>query len=621
MPYDISLEHGGTRKGYELARNENDEPQFSAGLVDPVIPQQASGDFGYNTQPFKVNTHITFENWRRGAGVHIEEPGALSSSAYSYSQGVDLSWGSRAYISPSRNASTDLTAAWVEAQFTSDGVMVLVADELWEWTGAGFTARSFAAGTTPKSIIEFEGNEFVAMGSGGDYEYSSDGVTWTASTLTDTNAEFFALRSGQDGSARLWKITDTGGLSVSDNPVNAGTQWSTEIQVGDTWETVTGMVAASDFLYIFKEEGIYSFDGFIVEDVYPARQLAVPNNGLQTLYWQDGFVYANYGDRLFQFDPQNRSMRKVFPVDGREGHPEINGTITALDGDGEHIYFALKNAAGNTYIMKGRPSYDRDIDSEWHTWTYLGANDVSVISLQRAGAIDASNPVLLFGYGTVASYYILPGPGLRPEDDASYLFDAAGGTVFGPWVDGGTLLNTKLLSAGRIIEENGTAARYSALAYAVNGSSTFTDLAQAEGAGIVIRHGQQPSPGWPRVRRHAGADEAPRVGLHRGPGRVPAVPEGRPRLPQRAGAARASVRGLGAGVPAVRSQRRSLRGPGRRREAGAARAHRRRQGRAGPRGVRRASVRDRRPGLPVDVVRHRVEVPAARPAWRRGGPR
>jgi hypothetical protein len=497
--YDIWLEHNNERKGYNLARDENDQPIWQLGLADPTIPQDAVGDFGYNTEPFSRNTPLAFESWEGGAGLLIEEPGTLQTNRYSHSQGIDLSWGARGYKSPGRTASTDLTAAWVACKFTSDGVFVLVADEVWHWnTGTSVFDAITTTGTTPTDIQEFEGNEYVAM-SATAYEYSADGVSWTQSTLTDTDAKFFAVRSGQDGSARLWKITSTGGLSFSDNPVNAGTQWSSEVQIGDTWETVTGMEVAADFIYIFKEEGIYAFDGLIVEDVYPARQLAVPNNGKHTLYWQDGFIYTNYGDRLFQFDPQNRSMRQVFPIPGRQGHPEVNGNITAIDGDGEHIYFALKNAAGNTYIMKGKPSYRADEDSEWHTWTYLGANDVSVISLQRAGAIDASNPVALFGYGTVASYYILPGPGLRPEDDASYVFDTATGSMWGPWIDGGALLHTKALSDGRIIQEGGTSAKYATLAYATNGSSVFFDLTQTDGAGIAVGVPAAP-PRFTRIR-------------------------------------------------------------------------------------------------------------------------
>lgn len=485
MPAEIGIEHGGLRVPYALARDENDEPQFFAGLVDPIIGQQAAGDFGYNTQPFKVSAPITFENWSGGCGVVVSKPGTLSTDVYSHSQGVDLSWGRRGYLSPDRQVSTDLTNTWIRALFTSLGTFVIVADEVWEWDSSTSTFLSRLSSVTPTDIIEFEGNIYVAMGDSADYQYSANGTAWTASTLTVKRFSQWAVRSGQDGSARLWGILSTGELRQTPDAVNGGTQWSAATQIGDTWETLHRMVTAADFLYIFKEEGIYSFDGLIVEDVFPARQLARPNNGKQVLLWQDGFIYCNYGDILWQFDPAARTLRQVFPLLDRIGHPEINGTITGLGGDASHIYFALKNAAGNTYFIKGKPSYRDDEDSEWHTWVYRGASDCNVIAPVRSGAIDASNPVVLANAANVAGWYILPGPGLRPEDDAAYRFEI-NGFVVGSWVDGGALLHTKLLSAGRIVMERGTAARYVRLDYATNGGAAFTTIAQTEGTGIVV---------------------------------------------------------------------------------------------------------------------------------------
>lgn len=479
MTGDIAIEYGGTRHEYTLARGENDELQFFAGIVDPIIPQQAEGAFGYNAQPFNVNTPLSFENWRGGSALVDAEPGSLTSNSYSYSQGVDASWGARAYLSAARTAVTNLTADWVRAAFTSLGVFVCVTDEVWEWTGSAFTSR--LSSVTPTDIVEFGSRVYEANGTNA-YRYTSNGTSWTTSTLGFT-VDQFAVRSGQDGSSILWGITGDGELREATDPTNSG-GWSAPTQIGDTWETINRMVVASDFIYVFKDEGIWSFDGLIVEDVFPAQQLVISGNGKQTILWQDGYIYTNYGNRLWQFDPAVRTLRQVFPVDGRQGHPEVNGTITALDGDGDDLYFGLKNAAGNTYLMKGRPSYSEQ-DSVWHTWVYLASSTVNVISVQRAGAIHANNPVVLTDKADVAGYYVLPRAGMRPEDDSNYRYETAG-FIIGSAVDGGALLNSKLMTLGRLHVEAQTAARYAKLSYAVDGGSSYTALAQTQTGAIGL---------------------------------------------------------------------------------------------------------------------------------------
>ncbi|KKL56969.1 hypothetical protein LCGC14_2240110, partial [marine sediment metagenome] len=244
----IGIEYNGVRKDFVVAPDEDGGFQWFEGLVEPIVAQQSGGGFGYHSQPFKVNTPITFEEWSGGCGVEYERPGTFTTTKYSHTFNVDLSWGRRGYLSPERQASTDLTADWVRIAFTSKGVFVLVADEVWEWDsgGPGFVSRISGAGTTPTDIVEYGDSIYVAMGDGNDYQYSSDGTSWTASTLTVKRFDQFAVRSGQDGTARLWGVLSTGELRQNDNATNGGTEWSASTQIGDTWETLHRMVAGAE---------------------------------------------------------------------------------------------------------------------------------------------------------------------------------------------------------------------------------------------------------------------------------------------------------------------------------------------------------------------------------------
>jgi hypothetical protein len=128
----------------------------------------------------------------------------------------------------------------------------------------------------------------------------------------------------------------------------------------------------------------------------------------------------------------------------------------------------------------------------FHTWVYQGSNDCTSIAGQRAGAVHATNPTLLAGYGTFASWYILPGPNLRPENDASYEFTLTEGLVIWPWLDGGAALHSKFMTYGKITGENlindpdNNFDRSMTWSYALDGSALVTDLAQAEVAGITV---------------------------------------------------------------------------------------------------------------------------------------
>ena len=206
-------------------------------------------------------------------------------------------------------------------------------------------------------------------------------------------------------------------------------------------------------------------------------------NGKYPFVWVNGKCYASYGDRLLEFDPWTESgiLRWVFPADERAlGSAEINGEITAITGDADWLYVALKNRAGNTYILKVLPKEDGTVV---HTWAYLGANDCNAMIVAGPGVVHADNPCLVFGYGAGVSHFILPRAGLRPEDDSNYRYSLTEGLLYGPWVDANAKTYDKLLNAGRLVTENTSAGKPVELSYEVDSGST-TSIVTATAAGI-----------------------------------------------------------------------------------------------------------------------------------------
>jgi hypothetical protein len=484
--YDMWIEHSGVKLPYNVARAEGQAIQWFEGLAEVNQPEQNQQGFGYHSTPSYIDNPLEYSQWDGGAGLLYEEPGATSTRRYSYSQHVDLSYGDRAYKSPARVAGTDLTNTIIKQVFTPLGVFAIVADEVWEYNTGTDVWDSVLTSVAPTDILSF-GTYVVVLCGDNAYRYSTDGTSWTTSTATGHEYHYGAVRSGSAGSPVLWAINADGTMSNCTDLTNASEDWATDTQIGDTWEQVNGLALVNDEFIILKDTGLYLYDGVTKFDLYPAATAAIAANGKHHTTWINGKLYLNLGDKVQEYDASRRTFKQVWPDTDDVAHPELNGTIEAMGRTNEHLYFSLKNAAGNYYIMRGDP--DR---GGFHTWVYTGANAVTSLAGQRPGAVHASNPVMLATYGTFASNYVLPGPNLRPENDASYNFETTDGVVVWPWMDGGAALHTKFMTYGKLTGEtmiNDPAAgfvRTLVWSYALDGSSLVTDLVQGDLAGITV---------------------------------------------------------------------------------------------------------------------------------------
>jgi hypothetical protein len=484
--YDMWIEHSSIKLPYNILRAEGQAIQWFEGYADVNQPEQNQQGFGYHSTPSWIDHPLEYSNWSGGAGQLYAEPGAAASKRYSYTQHIDLSYGDRAYKSPARVAGTDLTNTIIKQVFSPLGVFAIVADEVWEYNTTTDVWDSVLTSVAPTDILSF-GTYLIVLCGANAYRYSTDGTSWTTSTATGHEYHFGAVRSGSAGSPVLWAINADGTMSNATDITNATEDWATDTQIGDTWEVVNGLELVNDEFIILKDTGLYLYDGVTKFDLYPAATSALADNGKHHTVWINGRMYLNLGDKVQEYDAARRSFRQVWPAPGDVAHPELNGSVTAMGRTNEHLYFALKNAAGNTYIMRGDPD-----EGGFHTWVYLGANDCTSLSGQRAGAVHASNPVMLATYGTFASNYVLPGPNLRPENDSSYNFELTDGVAVWPWLDGGAALHTKFLTGGKLTGEtmiNDTDAgfvRTIVWSYALDGSSLVTDLVQGETAGITV---------------------------------------------------------------------------------------------------------------------------------------
>ena len=482
-PYDCWLEYDSVKIGYRVL-DENGIKAWRQGFAPAIAPQVRESTYSYQHQPPEIDIAVPFEDWRSGGGF-TDAISERSQRGYNYARGIDLSWPHRAYVSPARRnaliGAAEIAAAPVKFWDGTDGFFVIAGQYVYEWTVSSqdWTVRNDATAdaTNFTDFVEMDGTNYVGRGDSQDYKYSTDGITWTAFTDADRNFKFFTVRGQSSGEAVLWGTSDSGQLRNTTNGINGGVAWSASVLAGagHSSETAQAMIEADDKVYVFKREGIFRYDGTTMEDVWlGGRRMNRTGNGKNPLLWGNQKIYVPYGDRLMEFDPNANNgaglMRTVWPFEEAVGNSELNGAVTAIAGDGDWIYFALKNAAGNTYMMKGRP------EEGFHSFAYLGANDCDAMIIAAPGSVHANNPALMFGYGVGARYFILPRSGLRPEDDTNCRYDTAEGVTYGAWEEVGTKAYKKFLNGGRAMAQNATAGMPVTFAYEVDDGSETTLL-------------------------------------------------------------------------------------------------------------------------------------------------
>ena len=490
--YDLFLEYDGVRVGLILHRDGNGSPSFYPTLAPSLQPQFQTGDWGYELTPSEVSIPLSYQDWSLGAGFEDDRNQSPMAGlrSYSYSRGVDLSEGTRGYLSPLQVANSGIAAAPVKYIESPLGLHVIAGRFIYELTTqpGTWTQRldSGSANTTFTDIIYFKGRLFAAAGGGSvpaSYYYSADGITFTQYTDASVIALYWATRDDV-----IWTVlSDSTIRPNSGTGANGGTAWSAADNVGHSGETVRGMLEIDNDLYIFKEEGIYRYTGTATEDVWlGGANMRRTTNGFMPFLWHDQKTYVPYGDRLLQFDHTVPSLDFVFPTIGMRGHPEINGQIAAIGGDTNWLYVVVQNAAGNSYVMKGNP-YANGGAGEWHTFVYLGSSVCQAVRVTGPDADNPSttNPALVLGLGAAGGHYILPRVGWRPEDDSNYAFDTNVGTVYGSWHGYGAYTYNKFLNGGVVIGENLSTSETVRLSYEIDESGVPVSILTATETGTT----------------------------------------------------------------------------------------------------------------------------------------
>ena len=481
---EVTFEYNGAAVSYNLAADENGVLQWFPTFIDEVPAENRStpSAFSYNDAPRTVSQVLDFADWSLGAGFVDAPPGTASFRGYSYSRGVDASEG-RLVLSPQlqslSNSVSSFTGMYLSPTF---GVYAWRSSLIYRLQGGDWV--QVYSGTGAITDIKEYGNTtavylFAAKGTAADVVYSTDGFTTAPTTVTSFKTFKFTIRGNTSVEPVMVAITANGLLRTSTNPI-ANANWSNVDRIGPAGETVTAMVTANDIIWVFKEEGYYTFDGTNVGTQVPVDQLARSNNGKCTIIWLDGFIYTNYGNRILKINPYDNSTEVLLAP----AHPEIKGAFTAATADTRWLYYFIQDPVSlDTYCLKISPT-----DGTAHTYLYFAAEaaiSAAMVVPATSDGPSSTNNLLMFDNTTVGRYVTLARDGRRPWEDANCRFDPAGGFIVGPNVDAGVPTYEKWVNGAKELTESTTAARSVALSYDLEAQDSFTTILTAVSPGIT----------------------------------------------------------------------------------------------------------------------------------------
>ncbi len=412
--YDHELKIGSDTEQFRLVRGEGDAVMYN---IRNIIPNYR--DPLRFTQSDWIGGHGSFE--RRVPDVYFE------------GQSIDTTQEGRVFLGPLIN--TVNKTGDVALDSAPVGFIWFTATSEWLcWTAGhiyrydvGSNGKWTQASTTVAGVThmaEFKGIMYAAKGSSTTYVYSADGITWTATDLTDDKAERFLVTPNPDGTAEnLWKFKKTNELSrTTDGRTIAagGVQWESPTFVGDTSHNITNIFLQNNKLMAGREDNLFHIDSN--GGTHPFRDdLKInqsTNNYKYVAEWQTS-VYHTEARGMAEITAYN-SYDVMGPLTGIDDIGKV-GDIVGLAGDKDYLYVAYDEGT-NTIIYKGVEVLNNQgkLQWQWCPWVFAGTNAVATIAVAQHSTTDFR---LWFGYGTQTAYAIITD---NPTADSAARFATSG---------------------------------------------------------------------------------------------------------------------------------------------------------------------------------------------------
>jgi len=280
--------------------------------------------------------------------------------------------------------------------------MVATTTMIWKYDATDIYEMVEFSGETITDMKEYDGVLYVAIGSSASafWYYSTDGLAYTQTDLTNAQAQKFLVSPNPAGTATvLWSAKQPNELYNTTNGKTAaagGQALSSVAYIGDTSNNITTPFLSNDNLMVGREDGLFHYDadGGVHPLMQVLRESRSTNNFKYVASWQ-GSTYCSVSTGLTEITSYN-TVDSVDPLVNAQDIRKLSDNIVGLATDINWIYVAIDEGT-NTHIYKGHEVLRGDkLRWEWDPWITLSTNACATMAiLQRLTIVKR----LWFGYG------------------------------------------------------------------------------------------------------------------------------------------------------------------------------------------------------------------------------
>jgi len=293
--------------------------------------------------------------------------------------------------------------------------------------------------TNPSGVLQFidyNGVIYAARGASTAYSYSTDGDTWTATTLSDTNANGFLVCPNPAGTQDvLWKFKTPNEVKFTTDGRVGGVQWSSVNYVGDTSTNITNMMLLNDRLLVGKTNNLYYLDSdggihAIYDDLRNQVAPTIIQNFKYTTKWLGG-LYFSLMTRLGEMTSAYE-INTLGPWREYEDFQAVFATASSRECSGLAIcndsLLIMYNEGSNYTLYRGIT-----IGGQWF-WHPITSLSTNASTCMATGIAVTTSERIYLGYG---NYVKLISVRPRPyRIYGGYTHSASGYVITGFW-DGG----------------------------------------------------------------------------------------------------------------------------------------------------------------------------------------
>lgn len=328
------------------------------------------------------------------------------------------------------------------------------------------------------------------------YTYTSDGSSFTNKANTVFKPKYFSFWND-----RLYGITEDGLLGYSSNL----TSWTNDAQLPLPDDHVTALFVGRDssanpVLYANTKVGLFVHDN--TNTKWLETEIGLPFNrfaGLGSLKWRDS-VYFPVGLAVYKYKVGETSTLQVVGPDRDHGLPATyRGTIRKLLGSHNDLLALIDGTTGNEgdiwasgSSQTGHRSQIIEADGRSTVlgynelgWEVKWAGTTSQQAVTTAHVSSAYDEYRVWFAATDTIYFTaLSEDVINPDQITDFKFDSAG-ELQTPDFDANDITSTKLALKLKVETSHTSSTETVAVAYALNGSTSFTTLGTINSDGVT----------------------------------------------------------------------------------------------------------------------------------------